>query len=323
MRSLSIICVFTLLASGAVGQEFPWYGGRTDNVAGFNLLDPNGVPTSTIDDVTNVIARYKVTGVAGDPNSVLSAGTDGTHSDWSSYFSGGVFYVNFPDAVCDTNGVEVTLILDPNGEAFQRSVLVKSIYHTLAHAMLFSTGPIPEANLASASALATAQADLDTITGSNGVNIADDAITSGKFDESTAFPNQDADGSWLTEAGGDGDHLTEAGGSGDQFTDINNVAVTANVALYEAEIATVVDQRTFTLATGPNVDNIHVGAWVIIMDDSASDLVWSEHEVVGYTGSSKTIRIKGTPRFTVGTDDSIRFMPSVPSVLEIIKNTAG
>ena len=69
--------------------------------------------------------------------------------------------------------------------------------------------------------IATAQTDLDTITGANGVNITDDAITASKYDQSTAFPLADSNGTALTEAGGDGDHLVEAGGDGDQLTAID------------------------------------------------------------------------------------------------------
>lgn len=54
----------------------------------------------------------------------------------------------------------------------------------------------------------TAQTDLDTITGVNGVNLTDNAITAGKYDETTAFPLTAVNGSTLTEAGGTGDHLT-------------------------------------------------------------------------------------------------------------------
>jgi hypothetical protein len=85
--------------------------------------------------------------------------------------------------------------------------------------------------------IATAQSDLDTLTGTDGATLAtsqpnytpavagdemdliDDAITALKYDQSTAFPMADADGTALTEAGGDGDHLTEAGGDGDHLTE--------------------------------------------------------------------------------------------------------
>ena len=42
----------------------------------------------------------------------------------------------------------------------------------------------------------------------DGVTLADNAITSAKYDESTAFPLTAVNGSTLTEAGGTGDHLT-------------------------------------------------------------------------------------------------------------------
>jgi hypothetical protein len=53
------------------------------------------------------------------------------------------------------------------------------------------------------------------------MNLAADAIKAVSYDQSTAFPLADSDGTALTEAGGDGDHLVEAGGDGDQLTAIN------------------------------------------------------------------------------------------------------
>jgi len=55
----------------------------------------------------------------------------------------------------------------------------------------------------------TAQADLDIITGTNGVLIDDDAITSAKYDESTAFPIKadDSGNTYIARTGADGDTL--------------------------------------------------------------------------------------------------------------------
>ena len=62
----------------------------------------------------------------------------------------------------------------------------------------------------------------DTVTDvTNGVSLANDAITAAKFDQSTAHPMANANGSDLTEVGGDGAQLVEAGGTGDQLTAIN------------------------------------------------------------------------------------------------------
>lgn len=82
-------------------------------------------------------------------------------------------------------------------------------------------------DLATAAALATAQADLDTLTGTDGatlataqgnyapakagdlMGLANDAITSAKFDESTAFPLKSADtgATEVARTGADGDTL--------------------------------------------------------------------------------------------------------------------
>ena len=68
---------------------------------------------------------------------------------------------------------------------------------------------ISDAALATAANLATAQADLDIITGTNGVAIDDNAITAGKFDESTAFPlkSDDSGSTQVARVGADGDTL--------------------------------------------------------------------------------------------------------------------
>jgi hypothetical protein len=57
-----------------------------------------------------------------------------------------------------------------------------------------------------------------TVVGDN-MNLADNAITAAKFDQSTAHPMANADGSDLTEVGGDGAQLTEAGGDGDHLVE--------------------------------------------------------------------------------------------------------
>jgi hypothetical protein len=51
------------------------------------------------------------------------------------------------------------------------------------------------------------------------MNLADNAIKAAKFDQSTAHPMANADGSDLTEVGGDGAQLTEAGGDGDHLVE--------------------------------------------------------------------------------------------------------
>lgn len=57
--------------------------------------------------------------------------------------------------------------------------------------------------------IGTAQADLDTITGGNGVFIDDNAITAAKYDESTAFPVKadDAGATQIARVGADSDTL--------------------------------------------------------------------------------------------------------------------
>lgn len=69
--------------------------------------------------------------------------------------------------------------------------------------------------------------------------LADDAITAGKFDQTTAFPMTAADGSDLTEVGGDGAQLTEAGGTGDHLTAVQ-LADAEDV--YHADIELTIDE---------------------------------------------------------------------------------
>lgn len=78
-----------------------------------------------------------------------------------------------------------------------------SIIDTVVDAILVDTGTtIP-------GTITTAQADLDIITGTNGVLIDDDAITSAKYDESTAYPIESADtgATQIARVGADGDTL--------------------------------------------------------------------------------------------------------------------
>lgn len=68
---------------------------------------------------------------------------------------------------------------------------------------------IDTATQATQTDLATAQADLDIITGTNGVVIDDNAITAGKFDETTAFPlkSDDSGSTQVARVGADSDTL--------------------------------------------------------------------------------------------------------------------
>jgi len=168
--------------------------------------------------------------------------------------------------------------------------------------------------------ISTAQADLDILTGADGVNLL--SATQASIDAIEAdTAAQDTAGEWTTLMG-DGSGLTEAGGTGDHLTAITG-ALPASALPYEAEIASVTSQQVLVMSTGPNVDKAHVDGWVVILDDSESDLVWSFHRVNSYVGSTKTMTIQNAPLFTVAADDSVIFLTSAPNMRDIILNTTG
>lgn len=83
--------------------------------------------------------------------------------------------------------------------------------------------------------IATAQADLDIITGTNGVLIDDDAITSDKFDEVTAFPVEKADtgSTEIARTGADSDTLeTLSDQIDDVQTDVTTILANTGKVVY-------------------------------------------------------------------------------------------
>lgn len=183
-----------------------------------------------------------------------------------------------------------------------------------------------QAGLATAAALATAQADLDTLTGTDGVTLAtaqanyapakagdlmglaNDAITAAKFDETTAFPLAAADSGATSVArtGADADTLKTLSDQIDGISGSSN----PNVIL-AAEIATVTNQTTYTLATGADFDDAYNGQAVVFYDVTNNSYP-SVRVVVDYVGLTKTLTVDSAPDFTVGADDNIRVFATAP-----------
>lgn len=126
-------------------------------------------------------------------------------------------------------------------------------------------------NTPAPSALQTAQADLDTITGTNGVLIDDDAITAAKT----------------------------AGSFVDEMT-------TASAFVFQSTtIATLSTQVSFTLTAGSSDDDAYNGCAAIV-----EDVTTQEQKAFGgiqdYTGSSKTVTLDADPGvFTMAAGDEI------------------
>ena len=196
--------------------------------------------------------------------------------------------------------------------------------------------------------IATAQGDLDTITGANGVIIQDGTITNASLNAdigSTAYATNKAalagrkvldeikldhlvavadaddpvndsimakiaasDGDW---SGFDNstDSLEAIRDRGD--ADWSSGGATNPNMLLDAEIATVTDQTHFTLATGSTVNDAYNDQAIVLYDDSNSDYP-STRVVNDYVGATKTVTLDSGPVFTLGADDSIKIFVTAP-----------
>jgi hypothetical protein len=106
----------------------------------------------------------------------------------------------------------------------------------------------------------TAQTDLDTITGANGVILTDNAITASKYDESTAFPLTAVNGSTLTEAGGTGDQLTAINLPNQTMDIVGNITGNLSGSVNSVTVAVVTDaaSRTASKASASDVAGANV-----------------------------------------------------------------
>ena len=86
--------------------------------------------------------------------------------------------------------------------------------------------------------------------------------------------------------------------------------------LLDAEIATVVSQTSFTLATGSDEDDAYFGQTIVLYDDTNSDFP-SVRRIMSYTGSTKTVKIDSAGDFTLGTDDSVKIFVTA-SIAQIL-----
>lgn len=189
--------------------------------------------------------------------------------------------------------------------------------------------------------IATAQADLDTITGADGVTIAsaqdltatmktsvntevDTALSDIKLDHLIAVADADdvandsvigkmaaSDGDW---SGFDKstDSLEAIRDRGD--ADWSSGGATNPNMLLDAEIATVTTQTSFTLATGSDIDDAYNDQAIVLYDDSNSDYP-SIRVVSDYTGATKTVTIDSGADFTLGTDDSVKIFVTAPGTV--------
>jgi len=120
----------------------------------------------------------------------------------------------------------------------------------------------------------TAQADLDTITGTGGVLVGTDVM--------------DRSGTLTVAA-----------------------SVTSPNVLLAAEVDVVNTQTEFTLATGSGVNDAYNDQAIVLYDDSDSDYP-SVRTILDYVGATKTVTINAAPDFTLGADDSIRIFATAP-----------
>ena len=151
--------------------------------------------------------------------------------------------------------------------------------------------------------IATAQADLDTIAGTNGVFVDDNAITAAKYDESTAFPVKSADtgATQIARVGADSDTLETLSDQIDLLAD----AITEPM-LNTTVGATVTSATVFNLTAGVANNDAYIDATICVMDNSNSSLAeW--RTIVDYVGATKTVTLDRALSFTpeTSTDEVI------------------
>lgn len=82
-------------------------------------------------------------------------------------------------------------------------------------------------------------------------------------------------------------------------------------AVLDTTIATLTNQTSFTLTSGPAEDDALNGMWAII-HDAASAVQFSVVQISDYTGSTKTVTLAAGATFTVAAKDNISVMGPVP-----------
>lgn len=209
------------------------------------------------------------------------------------------------------------------------TILEEAVYD----AMFAASAP----GFSTVAALATAQADLDTLTGADGatlattqgnyapakagdlMGLANDAITAAKYDETTAFPLTAVDGSTLTEAGGTGDHLTALGTAAElakvpksdsnvtwNATALASINTQAGLALSDYDPPTKAELDTAVDALPTAAENA-TAVFTTAMTESyrsanaAGTLAQYVHEIIAHLGE---FAIAGTTKTTKKLDGS-------------------
>jgi len=170
--------------------------------------------------------------------------------------------------------------------------------------------------LATAAALGTAQSDLDTITGSDGVTLA---TTQGNYAPSTAASLSTAQADLDILTGSDGVTLatsqpnyTPATAAALSTHDGKLDTVDANVDVLrravgqqDTTIATLASQVSFTLTGGSSDDDAYNGCGITITDQG-SILQFAFAGVQDYVGSTRTVTLDADPGiFTMATGDLV------------------
>ena len=169
--------------------------------------------------------------------------------------------------------------------------------------------------------ITTAQNDLDIITGTDGttlatsqgnyapskagddMNLADNAIEAGKYDESTAFP--------LAKADSGSDEIARTGADSDTLETLSDqIDGLSGTSILTTTIATLATQLSFTLTAGSADDDAYNGCYAVVTDQSTA-VQKAIGIVSNYTGATKTITLIQDPGiFTMATGDSISIMVS-------------
>ncbi len=262
------------------------------------------------------------------------------NSGGATHISNGYYY-----AVLDATDTATVGKMELNVKV-SGALAVRREFHVLEEAvydaMFAASGTGVPAALSSL--IATAQADLDTITGSDGViqatdqphaeayagsDIEDDFIaTRLKFKKyvqllarkDTAIATDNA--TELTEinaSGGSGagafansaDALEaqrdNVGTAGAGLTEVSGGGGDSASLLQSTTIATLTNQTTFTLTDGSADNDAYNGA-IAVFTDSVTSTQKSFVPIKDYVGSTKKVTLLASPKFTIATGDTVKIV---------------
>ena len=212
------------------------------------------------------------------------------NSGGATHISNGYYY-----AVLDATDTATVGKLEVNVKV-SGALAVRREFHVLEEAVYdaWFAGSGTGVPTALSTLIATAQTDLDTITGSDGVTLAtsqphseafagsDMGVAIAALDTKLGIPNVDI------------------------ATDIENVSGGDSASLMASTtIATLTSQTVFTLSAGSSDNDAYNGGIAVFTDQSTSTQK-SFVPIKDYVGSTKKITLLHAPKFTIATGDTVK-----------------